>query len=425
MQSIIYFSCTFLLWSYLQFSAARDSITSGKFNSIKNDENLISAGEKFVLGFFETYYNKYVGIWYYQREPRTVVWVASKNSLPASASATDRYFGIAEDGNLKVWDVNGKSSSITALGNSPSSNRTVRLLDSGNLVLIDDLSRNVLWQSFDNPSDTFLPGMKMDGKLKLTSWTSIENPSSGNYTFEQDPENENNYRIRYGSILYWKSGESGDFIRYNEIHTAVSLLLSNSSVPSDETIRLWMNPSGQIQYFGWDNKNGNWSSIWSAPGDDKCSLYNFCGNFGSCNSKNRLVCKCLPGFKPNSPDNWNSGDFSGGCTRKSTICPDSETTFLNPRMMKVGKPDSLSEVAKSEEDCKKECLSNCQCQGYAFVEADPSRRRSISFNSSRCWLWTEFLSNLEEEYSQGGRDLYVRTVTSDIKSIWARLSHPW
>ncbi|KAA8524527.1 hypothetical protein F0562_010950 [Nyssa sinensis] len=82
--------------------------------------------------------------------------VASKNSLPASA--TDRYFGIAEDGNLNVWDVNGKSSSITALGNSPSSNRTVRLFDSGNLVLIDDLSRNVLWQSFDNPGVTFLPG---------------------------------------------------------------------------------------------------------------------------------------------------------------------------------------------------------------------------------------------------------------------------
>ncbi|KAA8524521.1 hypothetical protein F0562_010944 [Nyssa sinensis] len=349
----------------------------------------------------------------------------SKNSLPASASATDRYFGFAKDGNLKVWDVNGKSSSITALGNSPSSNRTVRLLDSGNLVLIDDLSRNVLWQSFDNPSDTFLPGMKMDGKLKLTSWTSIEDPSSGNYTFEQDPESENRYLIWNRSRQYWKSGESGDFVRYNEIPTPVYSLLRNistynystfSMVPNHNNTRLLMNSSGQIQYFSWDDRHGEWTLIWSAPKDDKCSLYNFCGNFGSCNSKNTMICKCLPGFKPSSPENWNMGDFSGGCTRKSTTCTERDTTFLKLGMMKAGKPYSLFEVAKSEEDCKKECLSNCQCQGYAFVEADLSGGRSIRINSSRCWLWTEFLSNLQEEYSQGGRDLYVRTVTSDIRS---------
>ncbi|KAA8524526.1 hypothetical protein F0562_010949 [Nyssa sinensis] len=409
MQSIIYFSCTFLLCSYLQFSAARDSITSGKFNSIKNDENLISAGEKFVLGFF--HYNKYVGIWYYQREPRTVVWVASKNSLPASA--TDRYFGITEDGNLKVWVVNGKSSNITALGNSPSSNRTVRLLDSGNLVLIDDRSRNVLWQSFDNPSDTFLPGMKMGGKLKLTSWTSIVDPSSGNYTFEQDPESENRYLIRNRSIPYWKSG------RYNEIPTAVYILLRNigtynnsplSWVPNYNNTRLLMNPSGQIQYFSWDDKDGEWRLIWSAPKDqapkDQCSAYNFCGNFGICNINNRFVCKCLPGFKPTFQDSWKSKDFSGGCTRKSITCTDStDTIFLKLGMMKVGEPDSPFKVAKSEEDCKKECRSrNCQCQAYSYTTKEG------------CWLWTKFLSNLQEEYSQGGHDLYVRTVTSDIRS---------
>ncbi|KAA8524528.1 hypothetical protein F0562_010951 [Nyssa sinensis] len=416
MRSIIYFfSCTFLLFcsSLLYFSAAKDVITAGSF--IRQSENLTSAGKRFQLGFFipdgEYNYIRYVGIWY-MKDPATIMWVANRETPLADFTATG-YFGIAEDGNLKVLSENGTSFFSTNLPRS-TSGRTVKLMDSGNLVLSDDLSGNVIWQSFENPTDTFLPGMKMVENLKLTSWTSWKDPRSGNFIFLQDPEAENDYLIRNRSKTYWKSGESSDFISYTEILISISSLLSNfngrssSSVPSYETIMLWMNPSGQIQYFGWDNKNGNWSSIWSAPGDDKCSLYNFCGNFGSCNSKNRLVCKCLPGFKPNSPDNWNSGDFSGGCTRKSTICPDIETTFLNPRMMKVGKPDLPFEDAVSEEDCKKECLNNCQCEGYAFVGANITRRRSPD---TSCWLWTEPLSNLQEEFSAGGQDFYARTVS--------------
>ncbi|PRQ60070.1 putative non-specific serine/threonine protein kinase [Rosa chinensis] len=50
--------------------------------------------------------------------------------------------------------------------------------------------------------------------------------------------------------------------------------------------------------------------------EGKKSRVDACGNFGSYNSKNGLVCKCLLGFKPSSPDNWNHGDYSSGCTRK-------------------------------------------------------------------------------------------------------------
>lgn len=42
-----------------------------------------------------------------------------------------------------------------------------------------------------------------------------------------------------------------------------------------------------------------WSLIWVKP-RDRCSVFNVCGNFGSCNSKHDSMCKCLPGFKPHS-----------------------------------------------------------------------------------------------------------------------------
>jgi hypothetical protein len=38
-------------------------------------------------------------------------------------------------------------------------------MDSENLVLRDEQSTTTLWESFQNPTDTFLPGMKMDEEL--------------------------------------------------------------------------------------------------------------------------------------------------------------------------------------------------------------------------------------------------------------------
>jgi len=49
----------------------------------------------------------------------------------------------------------------------------------------------------------------------------------------------------------------------------------------------------------------------------------------------KLACKCLPGFKPKSPENWNSGDFSGGCIRNSDECGKNDT-FLSLKMMRLG-----------------------------------------------------------------------------------------
>ena len=61
---------------------------------------------------------------------------------------------------------------------------TVELFDSGNLVLKKG-DGNVIWQSFDHPSDCFLQNMKVGLSLKtgekrfLTSWTSNNDPSPG------------------------------------------------------------------------------------------------------------------------------------------------------------------------------------------------------------------------------------------------------
>ncbi|KAJ8551501.1 hypothetical protein K7X08_021516 [Anisodus acutangulus] len=141
---------------------SRNTITAD--NVLSKGETLVSAGEIFELGFFTTKSddgesNDYVGIWY-KVSPKTVVWVANKNkSIPISTELL--VIAIDDDGNLKVLDSMRNSYFSTEVTSSSSNlKHTTKLLDSGNLVLIDDLSGKRLWQSFDNPTDTFLPDDK-------------------------------------------------------------------------------------------------------------------------------------------------------------------------------------------------------------------------------------------------------------------------
>ncbi|CDP16410.1 unnamed protein product [Coffea canephora] len=414
-------SLSFLLLVVLETSnfqscVARDTITS---NSLLPGDGttIISAGKGFELGFFDPEDNintgRYVGIWYYNLSPRTVVWIANRD---APLPYVPGNFSIGEDGNLKLVDKMGTSYFNTTLERSSPVNRTLKLLDSGNLVLIDGSSGNILWQSFAEPTDSFLPGMKMDGGLKLVSWMDIGNPATGNFTFEQDQENRLHKIMKGKTELHWKSDQSGSdelpysvaFFLSNFSHSVDQATYKSSTLDSYANTRLLMNPSGEIQFYG--REQDGWSLMWKEP-HDACSVYNPCGDYGSCNLKSGgLNCDCLPGFRPVFPAAWNTGDFSGGCERKMAICnktskPD---TFLNLKLMKVREPDSLSD-ADSEDTCRQEnCLSDCACQAYCYAGFNIRSRTS-------CLIWTSVLTYLQE-YVDGGHNLSIRIPVSSIKT---------
>jgi hypothetical protein len=74
----------------------------------------------------------------------------------------------------------------------------LQLLDTGNLVLTDEKNGNsedYLWQSFDYPADTMLPGMKFGWDLKrglnrrIIAWKNWDDPSSGDFISEMTLHN--------------------------------------------------------------------------------------------------------------------------------------------------------------------------------------------------------------------------------------------
>ncbi|KAE9444606.1 hypothetical protein C3L33_23496, partial [Rhododendron williamsianum] len=70
-------------------------------------------------------------------------------------------------------------------------------MDTGNLILSSSESigdqGKAIWQSFDDPTDTFLPDMKVyidvqsDEDRVFTSWKSKNDPSIGKYSMGIDP----------------------------------------------------------------------------------------------------------------------------------------------------------------------------------------------------------------------------------------------
>ncbi|KAI9185628.1 hypothetical protein LWI28_008963 [Acer negundo] len=192
-------------------SIAADTITSNQ--SITDPETIISAGGRFELVFFspKNDTNYYLGIWYRTVSPQTVVCVAN------------REYPIL---NIVIFD-SKMSYIVTDTSSSNATNTT--LLDSGNLILIDQHSQ-VVWQSFDYPTDTLLPGMKLGYdhstgiSRSLVSWKSSQDPAPGVFPLVQDfMEGPEQLNIKNGSKIY-RTGAARYFDLFVEVYKCLGIM---------------------------------------------------------------------------------------------------------------------------------------------------------------------------------------------------------
>ncbi|KAL8259845.1 hypothetical protein R6Q59_027798 [Mikania micrantha] len=174
------------------FSTSIDTITLTR--PVKDGDVLVSNGETFALGFFSPINstNCYVGIWSNKVSEQTVVWVANRDRPITNSSGI---LSVDETGNLVLHEQDQSfifwSTNIT--GVQVNNVSMAQLLDSGNLVMFQGQIKDVYsWQSFDYPSNTVLPGMKLgiDRKRGLnrvfTSWKFGVNPGVGDYSHKME-----------------------------------------------------------------------------------------------------------------------------------------------------------------------------------------------------------------------------------------------
>jgi hypothetical protein len=104
--------------------------------------------------------NWYLGIWFNRVPKFTQAWAANRDD--PFKSPTSLELKISHDGNLVVLNQSTNSVIWSTQAKMTRNNTIAMLLDSGNFILRNaSNSSHTLWQSFDHPTDTFLPGMKL------------------------------------------------------------------------------------------------------------------------------------------------------------------------------------------------------------------------------------------------------------------------
>ncbi|KAG6476065.1 hypothetical protein ZIOFF_065300 [Zingiber officinale] len=420
----ILFNLTAALFS---LSYAGDTLTSGQRLLDASGEILIS--DSFELGFFTPAgsSNRYVGMWFRNVSQKTFVWVANRNRPITDGSGV---LSLTTNGTLVVSD-----SSSTILWSSSSSslaNPVAQLLDNGNLVVReagDFGSSSYAWQSFDFPTNTLLPGMKLGWNLTsrhnriLTAWASTSDPAEGNYTLGIDLRNgpqlfvwvgtQQNLRFGLWNGLYFSGVPemmSTDMLDYSVVIDGEQVVYSYT-VPDPSLIRQTViNPtSGAIEVLLWTKESQSWIKRTEFPRDACDRTISLCGPYGLC-YPDWPPCKCLQGFHPRNRNDWERiVNTSGGCVRNTELdCHNKTDGFIQQSNVKL--PDTSASTVdwstESLDDCKISCLSNCSCTAYA--------RANISGSGRGCILWFTPLTDIKLFYSGSGQDLFVKVAAADL-----------
>ncbi|KAF9599887.1 hypothetical protein IFM89_001833 [Coptis chinensis] len=185
-------------------SSSPFNITLG--SSISTEPNQtsywLSPSTNFAFGFFPMSSEYIIGIWLARTKTRTLVWAANHDHSLFSDSYSSVVFN--HDGFFMVHSVQGKKAK--PLFNVNVSASYAMLHDNGNFVMYG-LDSNVIWQSFDYPTDTILVGQALRPGHSLMS-KCLKNSSNGYKLSMQQDGNAVIYDVNKGDQV-WNSATSG------------------------------------------------------------------------------------------------------------------------------------------------------------------------------------------------------------------------
>uniref|UniRef100_J3LXT4 Receptor-like serine/threonine-protein kinase n=1 Tax=Oryza brachyantha TaxID=4533 RepID=J3LXT4_ORYBR len=425
--------------------AAMDAtITPGQ--ALSGNDKLVSSNGKFALGFFlqtgsskssshDTSTSWYLGIWYNRIPKLTPVWVANGDSPVRDPSNSE--LAISGDGGLVVVDRSNGSIVVWSAQTRTTMNDTVAVLrNSGNLVLRSSSDpSDVLWQSFDHPTDTFLPGAKLGwNKISglnthLVSRKNSADLAPGRYRVELDPSGANQYifTASSSSTPYWSSGVwngqyfpsipemAGPFVvNFTFVDNDQERYFTYNLLDETVVFHHFLDVSGRTKTFVWLEGSQDWVMTFAQP-KVQCDVSAVCGPFTICDDNELRFCKCMEGFSVKSPQDWELDDRTDGCVRDTPLdCASSRSTsgltdkFRSIACVRLPQNGYSIEAATSVDRCALTCSSNCSCTAY-------------SYGNGGCSVWYDELLNVKQQQCDGmadsnGRNLYIRFAAREEQS---------
>ncbi|KAJ8769646.1 hypothetical protein K2173_005249 [Erythroxylum novogranatense] len=311
-----------------------------------------SPSGQFAFGFYRQGNGFAVGIWMIS-EPGTtvVVWTANRDDPPVSENA-------------KLELTRDDSASM---------------LDSGNFVLY--CNGEIIWQTFDFPTDTLLEGQNLKAGNELVSSISSSDHSSGRFQLSMQTDgNLVAYPIMSHEQVdaYWSTGTFAASDRqlnlasldrrcvlYLQGGSDRPRYLVNCSNPTEkDTIiyRATLDADGIFRLYSHQFENNSVSSVsmeWTTL-LDQCDVKGACGFNSYCYSNGgQSDCYCYPGYFPvEQSGNWScSGNHSEDICMKDCKLSYNMTSMEN--MWLADFPYSYSPLGSQE--CSISCEQDCDC----------------------------------------------------------------
>ncbi|KAF4357347.1 hypothetical protein G4B88_002175, partial [Cannabis sativa] len=275
------FSC-FILMQSISSSSSFMFKQGQQLRSSNSSDEVVSANGVFKLGFYHP--GSYLSIWYRNIEKNPeVIWLGNRYPIPDPSAV----FTLDFDGKLKIISKKGQLIVLNPMQNVNFGNNvtaSATLMDSGNFVLNEVLANGivgkVLWQSFDYPINTLLPGMKLGKNFEtgqswtLSSWLSWLVLTPGAFRLGVDPGGTNQLVLWKREDVYWTSGvwKNGSFQNAPELTRSADLFdfsfvsneeekyfsykARNSSIVSRLEVNFW----GQIVQYVLAKDGTSWEN---------------------------------------------------------------------------------------------------------------------------------------------------------------------
>nr|ADG01653.1 SRK [Arabidopsis thaliana]ADG01737.1 SRK [Arabidopsis thaliana] len=413
----------FFLILFPDLSISVNTLSATESLTISNNKTIVSPGGVFELGFFRILGDSwYLGIWYKKISQRTYVWVANRDTPLSNPigilKISNANLVILDNSDTHVWSTN--------LTGAVRSSVVAELLDNGNFVLrgskINE-SDEFLWQSFDFPTDTLLPQMKLGRDHKrglnrfVTSWKSSFDPSSGSFMFKLETLGLPEFFGFTSFLEVYRSGpwdglrfsgilemQQWDDIIYNFTENREEVAYTFRVTDHNSYSRLTIYTVGRLEGFMWEPTQQEWNMFWFMP-KDTCDLYGICGPYAYCDMSTSPTCNCIKGFQPLSPQDWASGDVTGRCRRKTQLTCGEDRFF---RLMNMKIPATTAAIVDKRiglKECEEKCKTHCNCTAYANSD--------IRNGGSGCIIWIGEFRDIRN-YAADGQDLFVRLAAAEF-----------
>ncbi|KAF2290739.1 hypothetical protein GH714_015267 [Hevea brasiliensis] len=295
-----------LILSCPSLSSASDSLTKDSSLLVENKNDLlISPSGTFIAGFFPVGDNAYCFATCFDESfcnnNCTIVWMAYRDQ-PVNGKRSA--LSLLKSGNLILTDAGLVT--VWAMDTVSESSVHLHLQDSGNLVL-NNSEGDVLWQSFDFPTNALLLLQPLRKDKLLVSSRSQTNYSSGFH------------KLCSTMIMFFIF-----FLLVQISQAFTGQILNSCRLCSQLERRLTIDSDGNLRLYSREDKRDVWTVSWLAI-SQPCSIHGIGGPNSICNYVPSFGrnCSCLQGFKMKNVTDW-----SLGCEPEIKLCSTNEINFL-------------------------------------------------------------------------------------------------